>query len=123
LSNNVCVRNGNCFSHEFFQDRTPVSLNSRINSGSLDSSVLSRMRDILTWCKINAREDTECLLTVGLESNYDEAAAHRMVDLAREAGWSDLHIVHNPDAASDYTGSGGAHFVEYHGLFPDTERF
>ena len=122
VSNEVCRRNFNCYSQELLPGMPADVLNAKI--GANDKAVLSayanRMKEVASFCASFGNNNTGCLLSLGLESQYDERAAKTLAKLAQQNGWLDSELVHNPVGGDLYKGDAGAYYLEFHGLQLDT---
>ena len=118
LSNEVCRRKENCFPQELEHKLSVADYNKRLCKGRRRtlSRVIKRILDIKRFCNEKGSEKTHCLLSIGLESQFNQCAASRLVRLAKRHGWHKRELIHNPVPGGPYQGSAGAFYVERHGI-------
>lgn len=116
ISNEVCRRKGNCYSQELNHRLSVSQYNKKLCDGHRRTvrKVKRRMTEIKSFCGRYGKETTHCLLAIGLESQYSECAAKKLVSLAKGTGWGDHQIIHNPVGGAPYLKTAGAHYVEHH---------
>ena len=116
LSNEVCRRKGNCYPQELEHRSSVGRYNDELCQGKRRTvrQVKRRMNEVKKFCDRFGSETTACLLAIGLESQFNECAARKLVSLAKEVGWDEKQLVHNPVHMSPYKGDAGAYYIESH---------
>ena len=123
LANETCRRWNGCASYEFMPKLTIGQFNKAASKKK--SKLIKRFKkkatEILRWCNANGSATTRCLITPGLEDNYNEKAARRLIKALKEVGWKDKQIVRN-SCCGAYPGRAGAHYNEWHSLRISTAK-
>jgi len=116
LSNEVCRRKGNCYKQELNSKLSVSEYNKKLCNGHRKTlkKVKKRMNQIKDFCGRYGNVNTNCLLAVGLESQFSECAAKKLVDTAIGEGWDRKKLIHNPVHNAPYLQTGGAYYYEQH---------
>jgi hypothetical protein len=121
MSNEVCRRKGNCRSYEFLPKLSVGEYNKRLANGHKKTfkAVRKKATEIRKFCESTGNHNTNCLIAIGLESQFTKQATKALVNQVKLAGWADDKIIHNPVNVGPYHGLGGAYYYESHGLWAD----
>jgi len=124
LINEPCHRNNQCGKYEFLASVSSPAQYSKLwgnNDPSLIRKFVTYVKPVQDILETNLKENTQCLINPGLESNLNDAAAKNLIKKTREL-FPACRIVWNPLAASSSTSSSlrnGSDLLEGHGSTPN----
>ena len=105
-------------SYEFLHRLNKDQYNQKLCSGDrgVKNAVIKQARKLKRRCEKVSHPQATCLLSPELESQFTECALNKWVTYAKQAGWKEAQLVHNPVNTGPFQGRGAAGIIERHGL-------